>query len=332
MSTPDLSIVVAVRNQLAHNQVFLEALGSFSAVRTELIVVDNGSTDGSAELFGQAGARVLSTGGNLCYPESMNLGLAEAKAPTVGFLNNDIVVGPAWDRALLEALERHRLAVVSPAGIERMATERLSRAVQERWRLVKRRAGAIETADDLRAALRAMYGDWRRFCEQVGAGFAGRLVPGIVGSCVLASRVFLEQIGGWDPRVQAADWDLYLRLRERADAAGDVRPPMVAGWVYVHHSVQATRRGERAPFTCRHPKLTVQEKWGEAAIRGWFFDPPLLAPPRLRAAPAAYLRARSRRLGKDLDRTASTLRRLARGFPGPEALLAAVAEESQRLT
>ena len=332
MTPADLSIVVAVRNQLAHNQVFLEALASFSAVRTELIVVDNGSTDGSAELFRRAGARVLSTGGNLCYPESMNLGLAEAGAPYVGFLNNDIVVSPGWDRALLEALERHRLAVASPAGIERMPTEALSRAVQERWRLVKRRAGAIETADDLRAALRVMYGDWRRFCEQVGAAFTDRVVPGIVGSCVLASRAFLERLGGWDPRVQAADWDLYLRLRERADSAGDVRPPMIAGWVYVHHYVQATRRGERSPFTCRHPRLTVQEKWGEAAIRRWFFDPPLLAPPRLLAAPAAYLRARARRLGKDLDRTAGALRILARGFPGAEELLAAVARESQRLS
>jgi glycosyltransferase involved in cell wall biosynthesis len=65
----DLSIVVPIRNQLAHNRFFLETLADFSTVRTELIVVDNGSTDGSAELFRRAGARVLPTGGNLCYPK-----------------------------------------------------------------------------------------------------------------------------------------------------------------------------------------------------------------------------------------------------------------------
>jgi glycosyltransferase involved in cell wall biosynthesis len=323
----DLSIVVPIRNQLAHNRFFLETLADFSTVRTELIVVDNGSTDGSAELFRRAGARVLPTGGNLCYPEAMNLGLAEAGGKYVGFLNNDIVVSPGWDKELIEALERHHLAVVSPAGIERMPTEGLTRAVQERWRLVKRRAGPVQSADDLRSALETMYGNWRQFCEHLGRAFTGRTVSGIVGSCVVSSRAFMEQVGGWDPRVQAADWDLYLRLCQRAEEKGDVVPPMISGWVYVHHYVQATRRGERAPFTCTHPRLTVQEKWGEAAIRRWFFDPPLLAPPRLCSAPAAYLRARALRFSKDVGRTIGAIRVLACGMPGAEDLLATVARE-----
>ncbi len=322
-----LSIIVPVRNQFAHNRFFLETLTTFSRVRSELIVVDNGSTDGSAELFRSAGARVLSTGGNLCYPESMNLGLAEATGDYVGFLNNDIVVSPGWDRGLIDALVGHRLAVVSPVGIERMPTEALSRAVQECWRLVKRRTGAIDTAEDLRSALALMYGDWRQFCDEIRAAFEGRIFPGIVGSCVVMSRSFANEIGGWDPRVQAADWDLYLRLRQRAEEQGGMVAPMIAGWVYVHHYVQATRRGERAPFTCTHPRVTVQEKWGEAGIRRWFFDAALLAPPRLRNEPAAYLGARARRVAKDIRRTIGEIRMLTHGFPRPEELLAAVARE-----
>jgi GT2 family glycosyltransferase len=327
MSAVDLSIVVPVRNQLAHNRLFVETLSQFSTVRLELIVVDNSSTDGSAELFQQGGARVIATGGNLCYPESMNLGLAHATGEYVGFLNNDIVVSPGWDRGLIEALRRHRLVVVSPTGIERMPTEALSRAVQERWRVVKHGTGPVEAAEDLRAALRTMYGDWPQFCGAVGEAFSGRVVPGIVGSCVVMPRAFAERIGGWDPRVQAADWDLYLRLRQQGEELGDVAPPAVAGWVYVHHYVQATRRGERAPFSCTHPRLTVQEKWGEAAIRRWFFDPPLLVPPRLRSAPVAYLAGRVLRLGKDLRRSLRDAKRFACGFPGAEELLAAVARE-----
>jgi GT2 family glycosyltransferase len=327
MASLDLSIVVAVRNQLAHNRLFLETVAAYSVLRTELIVIDNGSTDGSAELFREAGARVLPTGGNLCYPESMNLGLAQARGEYVGFLNNDIVVSPSWDGRLIAALSDHRLAVVSPAGIERMPTEALSRAVQERWRLVKRRVGLVESVADLRRALEMMYGTWEDFCAQVRTAFQDRMVPGIVGSCVVMSRVFANEIGGWDPRVQAADWDLFLRLRQRAEERGDIRPPMIAGGVYLHHYVQATRRGERAPFTCAHPRLAVQEKWGETAIRRWFFDPPLLAPPRLRTEPAAYLNVRARRIGKDLRRTIGDIRLCARGLPGPEELRAAVARE-----
>ena len=331
MSGIDLSIVVAVRNQLPHNQLFLERLETSSGVRTELIVVDNGSTDPSAEVFRRAGASVIPTGGNLCYPESMNLGLAKAKGEYVGFLNNDIVVSPGWDEGLIAALERHRLPVISPVGIERMPTKELTRAVQERWRLVKRRMGSIRTAEDLRAAVRMMYGDWEGFCQQVKVVFKDRLVSGIVGSCVVARRSFMEAIGGWDSRIQAADWDLYLRLRERAETIGDVGVPMMAGWVYVHHYVQATRRGERSPFTCSHPRLTVQEKWGEAALHRWFFDPPLLTErPTLRRDPAEYLRGRARRLAIDGRRGMALIGILFRGLPRAGELLTKVGRETGR--
>lgn len=329
MTPVDLSIIVAVRNQLFHNQFFLEALNRSARVRTELIVVDNGSTDGSAQLYRQAGGLVISTGGNLCYPETMNLGLEKARGEYVGFLNNDIVVSPGWDRGLIAALDEHRLSVVSPIGIERTATGELTRAVQERWRVVKRRIGRIRTADDLQRAVRMMYGDWEGFCQRIAVAFKGRLVPGIVGSCVLTRRRFMEEIGGWDSRVQAADWDLYLRLCERAETVGDICPPMIAGWVYVHHYVQATRRGERSPFTCSHPKLTVQEKWGETAIRRWFFDPSILVSrPCFHRDPVAYLRARARRFAVDTGRGVALTKMLFRGIPNPEKLLARVARES----
>ncbi len=331
MSAVDLSVVTAVRNQLPHNQLFLETLRACRTVRTELIIVDNDSTDGSAELFRSAGARVIPTGGNLCYPEAMNLGLAEAKGEFVGFLNNDLVLSAGWDEELIKALDRHGLPVVSPIGIERMPTRGLTRAVQERWRVVKRRIGPIRTAEELRAAVRAMYGDWEVFCKEIGAVFGDRLVSGIVGSCVVSRRSFMRAIEGWDTRVRAADWDLYLRLCERAEAVGDIAPPMVVGYVYVHHYVQATRRGERAPFTCTHPTLTVQEKWGQPAIHRWFFDPAILAArPRLFLAPADYLAARARRLGTDARRGISLISMLFRGLPDARELLAQVGREGVR--
>jgi hypothetical protein len=193
--------------------------------------------------------------------------------------------------------------------------------------MVKRRAGHVESITDLRRALGMMYGNWGHFCAQVRIAFQDRTVPGIVGSCVVMRRAFAEDIGGWDPRVQAADWDLYLRLCQRAQERKDAALPAVAGSVYIHHYVQATRRGERTPFTCTHPTLTVQEKWGEAAIRRWFFDPPLLAPARFMGAPASYLRARALRFEKDVRRTVGAVKVRVCGFPGAEDLLAAVARE-----
>ncbi len=329
MRAVDLSVVVAIRNQRPHNELFLEALRAYSAARTELIIVDNGSTDGSPDVYRRAGARVIPSGGNLCYPEAMNLGLAEARGEYVGFLNNDIVTSPGWDAELIGALDRHRLPAVSPVGIERMPTRELTRAVQERWRLVKRRIGPVHTLEDLRAAVETMYGDWPAFCQQVKAAFRDRLVSGIVGSCVVTRRSFMQALGGWDIRVQAADWDLYLRLFERAERLKDIGLPMVAGWVYVHHYVQATRRGERTPFTCSHPTLDVQEKWGQASIRRWFFDAHILAErPRLLHAPGSYLRFRLKRVTVDSLRGIMFLKILFRGLPGVEELLTQVQREA----
>ncbi len=331
MNPVDLSIVVAIRNQFAHNQLFFEQVQKATSGRFELIVVDNGSTDGSAEFFRQVGAHVISTGENLCYPEAMNLGMAKATGEYIGFLNNDIVVSSEWDTELIGALERHSLPVVSPVGVELMPTPTLSRIIQERWRVVKRKTGSIGTADELRAAIQMMYGDWETFCRRMRGSFSDRLIPGIVGSCVVARRSFMQSIDGWDERVQAADWDLYLRLNKRVDTAGDIRSPMVVCGVYVHHYVQATRRGERAPFTCTHPKLTIQEKWEETALRSWFFNPPLLLPrPKLHRTPVTYLRTRARRAAIDGSRAMSLIHMWLFGFPGAEVLLNQVDKEALR--
>ncbi len=46
-----LSIIVAVHNQLGHNQLFLEGVQRYTTGPYEVIIVDNHSTDGSAEFF-----------------------------------------------------------------------------------------------------------------------------------------------------------------------------------------------------------------------------------------------------------------------------------------
>jgi GT2 family glycosyltransferase len=324
---PLLSIVVAVRNQREHNRLFLESLARYSRLPRELLVVDNGSTDGSAELFAAAGARLLPTGGNLCYPEAMNLGLAEARGAFVGFLNNDVYLAPGWDEALVEALEAGPLDVVSPSGLEKMPTARLTDLFCRRWDVVKRRIRS-RGEKDLRRMLAEMYGDWERFCAAVRERFRGCLVPGIGGNCVVGRRETFERLGRWDPRLQSGDWDLYLRLRQRAEARGDVRPAMVVGSAYVHHFVRATLDAERAPFTCTHPRLSLEEKWGRAAIQRWWSDPEQVAErPRLARSPAAYLRFRWSRLQRQGRRAALRLRAHLGGLPGPEDLLQALHAE-----
>jgi GT2 family glycosyltransferase len=73
----------------------------------EVIVVDNGSTDGSAEMAEQAGARVLRLGSNLGFAAAVNRGIEAviqgdaAPADWIAILNNDVTLEPEWLEVML---------------------------------------------------------------------------------------------------------------------------------------------------------------------------------------------------------------------------------------
>jgi glycosyltransferase involved in cell wall biosynthesis len=267
-----LSVIVAVHNQIGHNMLFLEGIRRYTTGPYEVVVVDNHSIDGSAEFFEANGCRVIRNPLNLCYPESMNLGIRNTKADYLCFINNDLYVGPNWDGLLIQALERFGLDVITPLGLEMMPTRELTAYMQDRWVTIGRgRLSSGKTAVQLKKKIRAMYGDWERFCGEVYRYFSEKRFDGLNGSCVMAKRTLFEKIGLLDERVQAADWDLYYTLRKREDEVGDVRRSMIFGGCYVHHFMRATVKGKREPFGCTHPRLSIDEKWRrEEQARLWY--------------------------------------------------------------
>jgi GT2 family glycosyltransferase len=72
----------------------------------EIIVADNGSTDGSAEFAEQHGARVLRLGTNLGFAAAVNRGIDAARSEWVAILNNDVTLDNAWLATLVETAER----------------------------------------------------------------------------------------------------------------------------------------------------------------------------------------------------------------------------------
>lgn len=257
-----LSIIVAVHNQLGHNQLFLEGIQRYTIGPYEVIVVDNHSTDGSAELFEANGCRVIRNDRNLCYPESMNLGSDLASGEFLCHINNDLYVAPNWNGFLIEAMERHRLDAASPLGLEMMPTASLTDWMQGRWAAIGQgRLSSGKGIDQLRSMIQAMYGDWERYCAEAHRAFAGTMFDGIVGSCVMIRRSTYDALGGLDERIQSADWDLYYTLRKREQIVGDVKRCMVVGASFVHHFIRATIKSKREPFACTHPRLSIPEKW-----------------------------------------------------------------------
>ena len=268
-----LSIITAVHNQIEYNKLFLESLEKYTFHPYELIIIDNGSHDGSGALFADHGATVLKNAGNPCYACCQNQGLEIAGAPYAAFLNNDICLSKHWDKKLIGSMERLGLDAISPSGIEMMEDERATRKAMRRWRRInavqrfRAASGMRYSTGSLRALMRRMYGDWDDFTEKRSGKFKGFLYPGISGNCVIVKRDAFSKIGTWNTGVAASDWDLQLRLVKRQTERGDLLQCMVACDVFVHHFIRATFRSVKTPRTCGHAPREIAEVYSVPDLR-----------------------------------------------------------------
>jgi GT2 family glycosyltransferase len=258
-----ISIITAVYNQLAVNRLFVDALRRYTHHPYELIIIDNGSTDGSAEFFEQQGATVIRNGGNYSYPRCQNQGIRAARFDYLAFLNNDIIVSPEWDRRLIDSLRHNGLDVITCCGIEQIESRGATRALRRRWKLIKNLVslfGVSETSLRLMHAL--MYGgNWEGFAQRRYERFRLQVKEGFVGNTVLMTRAAIERIGPWDERIQGADFDLYLRSKERALREGDIKPVHIALDTFIHHYIRLTFKAGYPPFADAGNLIELDRKW-----------------------------------------------------------------------
>lgn len=116
-----VAIVIPVLNQLAYTQGCLSSLASDIAAGVQVIVVDNGSTDGTGAWLKQVhGITVIANAKNRGCAPAWNQGCRLAKdADWVVVLNNDVLLPTGWLNKLIGAAEREGFDVVSPAMRER---------------------------------------------------------------------------------------------------------------------------------------------------------------------------------------------------------------------
>ncbi|HWW77791.1 MAG TPA: glycosyltransferase family 2 protein, partial [Pyrinomonadaceae bacterium] len=166
---------------------------------TEVIVVDNASTDETAELLShfKGFVRVIRNAENRGFVDACNQGAAESRGRYLVFLNNDTVVLPGWLEALVETAGRDESAgavgslFLYPDG-----------RIQE--------AGAIVWSNG-----EAFHYGWGRSPEDRRFTFA-REVDYCSGASLLIRRELFERLGGFDRRYAPAyyeDTDLCMGVR-----------------------------------------------------------------------------------------------------------------------
>ncbi len=109
----------------------------------EVIVVDNGSTDDTAEIARQAAGPVTVLTQSPQRPgAARNRGAAEASSPTLAFTDADCVPTPSWLRAGLAAMEKADLVQGAVRPDPRAPRDPFDRTVS-----VTRQVGLFETAN-----------------------------------------------------------------------------------------------------------------------------------------------------------------------------------------
>lgn len=191
----------------------------------DVVVVDNGSSDGSAamvrEQFGEV--EVIELGENLGFGAAINRAVREKPADPVILLNNDAEGEPRFVEALLDELG---------PGVEAVAGVLL----QERAPQLIDSAGVI--ADRTLMGFDYLHGD----PVEAAQGAADPLGP--TGGAALYRRSAFEAVGGFDERIflYYEDLDLALRL---AAAGGRCRLAPEARALHAYSASLGAGSGEK---------------------------------------------------------------------------------------
>lgn len=254
--TPQITVVVLNWNGRHLLPACLSALYAQTFRDFEVVVVDNGSRDGSADWLTShyPAVRLIQNSTNLGFATANNQGIRASQAPLIMLLNNDAYLAPDCLQMLIEAADRAPWAGMFACKIlQQDAPDRLDSAGIE-----VDRAGVA----------------WNRGWGEPAAAHTQALeVFGPSAAAALYRRALLDQVGQLDD-----DFFIYY---EDVDLAWRAQ---WAGWrclyvpqAIVHHVHSATTRCG-SPFKRR---LLSRNKWWAIARNYpfgqlWFYVPVML--------------------------------------------------------
>jgi GT2 family glycosyltransferase len=192
----DVSVIVPTYQGRHHLEQLLPSLHE-QTLPHEVIVVDNGSTDGTHDLLQERWpqVRVISFPDNRGFGKAVNAGVDAATSQTVVLLNNDTICTPTFLERLVAALDPQQGVVMSsPILVRRGAEDRIDTA------------GIV--VDRTLHGFNHLYGEPVEVLE--GAVFDPLAPCG--GAAAFDRSAFLD-IGGFDPAFFAYLEDVDLGIR-----------------------------------------------------------------------------------------------------------------------
>ena len=201
--SPKVSIVIPVYNKLQFTRKCIEfTLKNTNSVLYEIIIVDNGSTDGTTTYLQSLPYpfKVIYNNSNLGFAQACNQGIRAATAPYILFLNNDTEPLPGWLEPLVEILDND--LSVAAVGSKLLFPDR---TIQH--------AGVIIALQEASGQICPFHIFYK---EKGSLAAANRVMDFAVctGACLMVRAERLRELGGFDENFWNGyeDVDLCLRL------------------------------------------------------------------------------------------------------------------------
>ena len=195
---PEVSIVVLSWNTLDDTATCLEALRQLHYPNKRIIVVDNGSEDGSKEyLRSQPDIRLVDLPNNLGFTGGQLAAQAELKGDYVALVNSDAVVAPDWlGRVVDVARKSPRIGAVGGRAYV--------------WDNNAQPYDATGTFYSYQ-----VIDPWRGYAHNLGSGTEPCDVDSISGAAVLVQLAAIRATGYFDGRFFAyfEETDLFARMK-----------------------------------------------------------------------------------------------------------------------
>jgi GT2 family glycosyltransferase len=239
VQTPVISVVVVNWNRRDLLHACLDSLAAQTFTDFEIIVVDNGSEDGSAAMVREFALpiRLIENRENKGFCAANNQGFSVSQAEYVALLNNDAEADPGWLAALLEAIQVK--PDVGESDIGMVASKIL---VWEEPTIIDK-CGHLIYPDGQNRGRGHGQVDRGQFNRQEEA-----LWPD--GCAALYRRAMLDEVGGFDEEFFAYADDAELGLRAR-----------IAGWTCLYAPTAVVRHHRGATLGLNSARrLTLIER------------------------------------------------------------------------
>lgn len=225
-----VSVVVPNYNGAAYVRDCLDSLRAQTYEPLESIIVDDASTDGSADLVTSSYSemRLIRLPRNRGFAHAANQGIGAGRGEIVALLNNDAVAEPGWIEELVGALRRHpdagsaasKILLLDPPGTLNSAGD------------IFRRNGV----PDNRGAWETDHGQYDEEVEVFGAS----------GAALAFRRAMLADVGPFDERFFMYCEDVDLAFRAQLAGYRCIYTPRAI----VRHRLSASGGGQLASYHC----------------------------------------------------------------------------------